>query len=225
MKKLVIFGAKAFAEIAHYCFTHDSGYKVAGFTVDASYVQEPTFQGLPVVAFEEVEKHFPPGDYEMFVAMGIQKVNVLRAEKVSQAESKGYRLASYVSSKADVPPDLQIHPNTMIMWRAGIQPFVEIGRNTIIWSTTRIGFHTRIGDHCWITCAIFGESATVGDYSFVGLNATVAPFVSIGKSNVIGTGALILNDTKDFEVYRGHASTASRVPSHRLSSFGLREES
>lgn len=219
MKRLVIFGTQAFAEIAHYYYSHDSGYSVSAFTVDAPYLKEATFKGLPVVAFEEVEKQFPPGECNVFVAIGIHGVNKLRAAKVAEAEAKGYHLASFVSSRADVAADLEVRPNTMIMERAGIQPFVEIGRNTVIWSATRIGFHARIGDHCWIVCPIFGESVTIGDYSFIGLNATIAPHVSIGKSNVIGAGALILRDTQDSEVYRGHPSTPSRAPSSRLWAF------
>jgi sugar O-acyltransferase (sialic acid O-acetyltransferase NeuD family) len=216
MKNLVIFGARAFAEIAHYYFTQDSDYRVAAFTVDAAYLKEPAFRGLPVVPFEELERDFPPTAYDMFVAVGIRDVNRQRAAKVAEAEAKGYRVASFISSRADVAADLTIGPNTMIMERAGIQPFVTIGRDTIVWSTTRIGFHTRIGDHCWLACPIFGESVTVGDYSFIGLNATIAPSVTIGKGNIIGAGALIANDTKDFEVYRGHAGKPSRVPSNRV---------
>ena len=153
----------------------------------------------------------------MFVALGIGRVNQIRAAKVAEVEAKGYRLVSFVSSRADVAPDLVVRPNTMIMERAGIQPFVEIGRDTIIWSATRIGFHTRIGSHCWITCPLFGESVTVGDFTFVGLNATIAPFVTIGRSNVIGAGALILHDTGDDQVFRGQAS----IPSRRAKSSAL----
>jgi sugar O-acyltransferase (sialic acid O-acetyltransferase NeuD family) len=216
MKTLVIFGTKAFAEVAHYYFTHDSDHSIAAFTVDGAYLRETTYKGLPVVPFEEVEKHFPPDQHGMFVAIGIQKVNEARAAKVAEAEAKGYRLASFLSSKADAPPDLELRPNTMIMERAVIQPFVEIGRDTIIWSTTRIAFRTHIGDHCWIVGPIFGESCTVGDYTFVGLNATIAPNLSIGRSNVIGAGALVMADTKDFAVLRGTASEPARVPSTRL---------
>jgi len=219
MNKIVIFGARNFAETAHYHFKYDGNHKVAAFTVDAPYLKEPTFNGLPVVAFEEVEKHFPPAEYGMFVAIGFRKLNRQRAEKAAQAEVKGYRLASFVSSRAQVAPDLRIGPNTMIMEHASIHPFVQIGRNTVIWSATRIPFHARIGDHCWLVSPIFGESVSVGDNTFIGLNATIAPNLSIGKSNIIGAGALILKSTKDFEVYRGHASVPSRVPSNRLRNF------
>jgi sugar O-acyltransferase (sialic acid O-acetyltransferase NeuD family) len=216
MSKLVIFGARAFAEIAHYYFTHDSNHTVAAFTVDGAYLRETSFRGLPVVAFEEVERDFSPSDCGMFVAVGIGRVNRARAEKVAGAEAKGYPLASFVSSRADVAADLVVRPNTMIMERAGIQPFVEIGRDTIVWSSSRIGFRTRIGDHCWIVGPILGESVAVGDHTFLGLNATIAPSVTIGRSNVIGAGALIVSDTADGQVYRGRASTPSRAPSGRL---------
>jgi sugar O-acyltransferase (sialic acid O-acetyltransferase NeuD family) len=216
VSKLVIFGARAFAELAHYYFSHDSPYTVAAFTVDGAYLEGSTFKGLPVVPFEEVQRHFPPAEYDMFVAVGIGKVNRRRAAKVAEAEARGYRLAGFLSSRADVAADLQVRPNAMIMERAGIQPYVEIGRDTIVWSATRIGFHSRIGEHCWLVCPTLGESVTVGDYSFIGLGATVAPSATVGVGNVIGAGALVMGDTKDFAVYRGHASVPSRAPSTRL---------
>ncbi len=219
MKGLVIVGTRAFAELAHYYFSADSPHEVAAFTVDAAYAREPSFKGLPVVAWEDVAREFPPSDYAMFVAIGIRGVNAARAAKVADAEAKGYRLASFLSSRADVDPGLVLRPNTMVMERAGIQPFVEIGRNTIVWPTSRIGFRTRVGDHCWIVSAIFGESVTVGDATFVGLNATIAPGVTLGRSNVIGAGALITTDTRDHAVYRGVASRPSKAPSHRLRGF------
>jgi sugar O-acyltransferase (sialic acid O-acetyltransferase NeuD family) len=216
MKKIIIFGTQNFAQIAHYYFTQDSERSVAAFTVDAAFFREPTFCGLPVVTFEEVERHFSPADYDMFVAVGHQKLNTQRSVKVAEAEAKGYRLASFVSSRAIVPPDLEVRPNTMIMEGAVLFPFVEVGRDTIIWGRSSIGPSVKFGEHCWIVTPLLGESVIVGDHSFIGLGATIAPGKKIGKSNVIGAGALIMKDTKDFEIYRGHASVPSRAPSYRL---------
>jgi sugar O-acyltransferase (sialic acid O-acetyltransferase NeuD family) len=216
MRDIVIFGTRNFAEIAHYYFTHDSEHRIVAFTVDGEFIEADTFAGLPVVPFEELPTRFPPSDFGMFVAVGHQKVNTQRQAKVAAAEAAGYQLASFVSSKADVPPEFKLQPNTMIMERATLQPFVRVGKNAIIWSTTRIGFHTQIGDHCWVVCALFVESCQIGENTFVGLNATIVPGTKVGRSNVIGAGALIAKDTKDFEIYRGPASTPSRVPSTRL---------
>jgi sugar O-acyltransferase (sialic acid O-acetyltransferase NeuD family) len=216
MSKLIIFGNGEFADLAHYYFTHDSPHAVTGFTVDGEYLREPHFKGLPVVAFEEVREHFTPEDYHMFVALGLHRVNRTRAEKAVAAQTKGYELASFVSSKAGVHPDLVVRPNTMIMEHAVFHPFVEVGWNTIVWSASRIAFRTRIGSHCWVVSPIMGESVVVGDYSFIGLNSTIAPSVSIGRSNIIGAGALILKDTSEGQVSRGHGSTPSRAPSERF---------
>ena len=48
---------------------------------------------------------------------------------------------------------------------------------------------------------------------------TIASFTTVGKRNLIGAGAVILKNTKDFEVYRGHGSAPSRVPSTRFADF------
>jgi hypothetical protein len=101
VKDLVIFGASAFADIAHYYFSHDSNHRVVAFTVDGAYLEEPTFKGLPVIPFEELAKTHPPGRVSMFVALGIQKVNHQRAERVAAAQAAGYRLTSFLSSKAE----------------------------------------------------------------------------------------------------------------------------
>ena len=216
MKKLVIFGAENFAAISHYYFTHDSEYTVAGFTVDRDYVLEEAFQGLPVVPFDEVDRHFPPAEYDMFVAVGIRELNRFRARKVDEAQRKGYRLASYLSSRAIVPPGLSLGPNTMVMESVIVHPHVTIGQNTIVWPNSQLSFFGRVGDHCWLVCITTGEAFAIGDYTFAGLRAVIAPFVKIGRANVLGAGALLLESTSDSAVYRGHGSKASRVPSSKV---------
>lgn len=219
-KKLIIFGIGNFAEMAHYLFTTDSDYEVAAFTVDAAYLDRTAFLGVPVVPYEELRSG-GARDVELFVAVGVGKINMLRAQKVAQVEADGFRLASFVSSCARVPADLIARPNTMIMDQVNIHPQVKIGANTVIWSNSRIALKVAIGDHVWITSAVVGDSTVIGDYSFVGLNATVAPFVKVGSHNLIGAGALILRDTRDYEVYKGARSLPSKVSSLRIQNIPL----
>lgn len=140
----------------------------------------------------------------------------MRARKVAEAEARRYRLASYLSSKAKVADDLVLKPNSFVMEEAFLQPKVTLGRNTILWPYCEVGFRSRIGDHCWLVAATLGELVTVGDYCFIGLNATIAPSRSIGPSSVIGAGAVLLEDATEFSVYKAQASVRSRVPSYRL---------
>ncbi len=220
-RKLFIFGLGNFAEMVHYLFTTDSGYEVAGFTVDAAYMDRSTFKGLPVVAYEELRVSADRDALELFVALGVAKINTLRAQKVAQVEADGFRLASFVSTSARIPPDLVVRPNTMIMDQVNIHPMVQVGSDTVIWSNSRIALKVKIGDHVWITSAVVGDSTTIGDYSFIGINATVAPFVKVGSHNLIGAAAVILRDTKDYEVYKGPRSTPSKVSSLRIQNIPL----
>jgi acetyltransferase-like isoleucine patch superfamily enzyme len=109
----------------------------------------------------------------------------------------------------------------MIMDHVKMHPWVRLGFDSIIWSTTRIALKVRIGDHAWITSAVIGDSSTIGDYSFVGINATIAPFVNVGRHNLIGAAAVILRDTRDYEVYKGPRSRPSPVSSLRVRNIPL----
>ncbi|MGE0449033.1 MAG: hypothetical protein AB7Q29_05550 [Vicinamibacterales bacterium] len=215
MKKLVIFGASNFAQICEYYFTNDSDYSVAAFTIDGAYIREPTFCDRPVVPFEEVEREFPPDEYDMFVAAGIRKVNRFRAQKVDEAEAKGYRLASHLSPRATAPRGFTLQPNTIVMELSHIMLGGQIGRNTIVWPWSQLPYLGRVGSHCWIVSMASGEQSSIGDFTFVGIRATIAPGVQVGASNIIGAGALVMHDTADGAVIKGHEGTTARVTSDR----------
>ena len=97
-KPLVIFGSGDIAQLALHYFNTDSDYEVAAFTLDANYIKEVESFGLPVVAFEDVAKNYPPDSYDFFVALGYSKLNAVRKEKFLAAKAMGYKLVSYISS-------------------------------------------------------------------------------------------------------------------------------
>lgn len=217
MKHIVIFGAGNIAQISHFYLSHDSHYKVGAFTVDNAYLSEKEFCGLPVVAFEEVENHYPANQYDMLVAVSYAKINAVRAKKCKEARGKGYKLITYVSSKATTWPGLNIGENCFILEDNTIQPFVKIGNNVIIWSGNHIGHHAEIGDNCFISShVVVSGGVKVGENCFIGVNATIRDHVSIARNCVIGANALILQDTQENGVYTAKAAELSRVPSHRL---------
>jgi len=218
MKKLIIFGCGDIAELAHVYFKSDSGYEPVAFTVDDPFVPpEGTLNGLPVVAFSNVESAFAPQDHEMFVALSYNRVNRLRACKVDEAKVKGYSIASYVSSRANVLTHEPIGENAFILENNTIQPFARIGRNVTLWSGNHIGHHSIIGDHVFIASqVVVSGRVRIGDYCFIGVNATLKNAITVGDSCVIGMGAVITSNCDPDGLYPVKGTERAKIPASRL---------
>lgn len=216
MKDLVVFGAGDMAEIALTYFTHDSDYRVVGFTVDARYASAPEFLGLPLVPFESVETRFPPDDHSMFVAVGFKNLNRARADAVERCKAKGYSLASYISSKATLCEPCSVGENCLVLENNVVQPFVRIGDDSFLWSGNHIGHHSVVEDHCFISShVVVSGRVRIGAYSFLGVNSSVADGVTVGRDCLIGAGAVILADAKDGSLYSVEGTPVSPIPARR----------
>ena len=216
-KSLVIFGTSDIAELAHYYFSTDSDYEVVAFTVDAAYLKAPYFLGLPVIPFEDVAKTYSTERHHFFVALSYSKLNSVRMEKYLAAKAAGYKVASYVSSRATLLNNRQIGENCFILEDNTVQPFVKIGHNVTLWSGNHVGHHSVIGDHTFIAShAVISGGVEIGQQCFVGVNATLRDHIKVGDRCVIGAGALLLTNADQEGVYFGTATERSRVPSTRL---------
>jgi sugar O-acyltransferase (sialic acid O-acetyltransferase NeuD family) len=197
---------------------HDSDHQVVAFTVHrASAPEEASLAGLPVVPFEEVVERYPPGEYAMFIAVGYRDVNRVRAHLCGEARALGYELVTYVCSKATHWGDTKIGDNCFIFEDNTIQPFVTIGDGVVLWSGNHIGHHASIGDYCFVTSHVVISGHTrIGAYSFLGVNSTFRDDISVGRSNVIGAGALIMKSTQDDEVYVPQRTRPHERKSHEI---------
>lgn len=216
-KRLVIFGFGDIAQLAHYYFSTDSDYEVIAFTLDAEYITEAVFCGLPVVPFESIKQEYNPADCEFFVALSYSKLNAVRKEKYMAAKALGYRLASFISSRATVLNENCIGENCFIFEDNTIQPFVTIGNNVTLWSGNHIGHHSTINDHCFIAShVVISGGVEIGEQCFIGVNATLRDHIKIGERCVIGAGTLLLADAEAEGVYIGTATERAIVPSTKL---------
>jgi sugar O-acyltransferase (sialic acid O-acetyltransferase NeuD family) len=219
-QQIIVFGVGEIAELADFYFTHDSQYEVAGFTVDGAYLKAAEFRGRPAVAFEDVAEKFPPERYRLFVAVSYARLNAVRAEKVAAARAKGYRLVSYLSSRATVFDGFDLQDNCFILEDNTIQPFARVGANVTLWSGNHIGHHSTIEDDVFLASqVVVSGGVRIGQGSFVGVNVTIRDHVTIGKQCVLGAGALVLEDQPDFSVVAPRGTERSKVPSTRLRSL------
>lgn len=199
---LIVYGTHDFAKLIRYYFDHDSAYEVVGFTIDRQYQQGDSFCELPVVPFEQVEQVYPPAETAMFVAVGYRNLNQLREKKCCAARSKGYQLATYISSRASAWPDLVIGDNCFMMEQVVIQPFVKIGDGVTAWAAAHISHDCLLGDYSFMAAhAVLGGYDEVGKRCFFGMNSVVKDHVTVADDCLIGAGACLLENAPSGSVY------------------------
>jgi sugar O-acyltransferase (sialic acid O-acetyltransferase NeuD family) len=206
--------------LAHFYLTNDSPHEVAGFTLDGEYLQDAVWKELPVVAFEEVERHFPPAEFKMFIPISFKRMNHLRAERYHTAKEKGYELISYVSSRASIFPGFECGDNCFILEDNTIQPFVKIGNNVVLWSGNHIGHHTTIKDHVMVTShVVISGACVIEPHCFIGVNASIRDETVIARETLVGMGVTILKDTNEFQVYKAKATEPAGFRSDEIRSL------
>lgn len=220
MKDIVILGAGKIAEVLYDYVSRDSDMRVQGFCVDAAYRHSDEFQGQPLVALEDLPKRFPPEHYDVLMAIGYHECNALRARKASEIRTMGYRLASYVSSRAWVAGNAQMGEGCVVLDHVSIEPSVRLGDNVALWSGVVVGHHAIVGDHCWLAAAAtIGGGAQIGDGCFLGLNATIAHEIQLGERCLIGGNAWVSKSAAAGNVLIAPDATLFRLDVDRFLRF------
>ena len=221
MKPVVIFGIGEYAQVVTYYLRHDSPFEIVAYTVDADFIGEKSeFEHCPLVPFEEIDRYYPPEEFDMFIAIGYRNLNAVRTDRYLQAKKKGYHFITYICSRSTSWENLQIGENSFIMEGNTIQPFVRIGNNVIIWCQTLISHHVIIEDHCFIASNVtISGGVTVGENSFLGIHSAIREHVSIGKNSLIGAGASVFENTGDNSALLERSTPLMNAPSQRLKSL------
>jgi len=221
-RDLVIVGDGEFAEIAYEYFTHDSPYRVVGFSAEREFMTKQELFGLPVVGFETLESAFPPGEHDVFVAVTYTQLNRVRTRLLAAARAKGYRPVSYVSSRAFVWHNAVIGENCFIFENNVVQYNVRIGDNVVLWSGNHIGHRTTIGDNCFISShAVISGYCEIGESCFFGVNSSVADFTKIGRDCIVGMGSVVVRELEPGGVYVGNP--ARRMEKSSFEAFNVPE--
>lgn len=202
MSRIVIFGVGRGANVATRYLRDDSPHEVVAYTVDDAYADRKEFMGRPVIPFSRIETEVPPGESQMFVPLGFQGMNALRAEKFAEAKKKGYSLASYVSSRVSAWEMPKVGENCFILEGNVFNYDVTVGDDVVMWSANHVGDLSVIEDHVWLSShVVLSGEVTVGAYSFLGVNATVSNHVRVGPRCYIGANTLIAQDSAPDSVY------------------------
>ena len=219
MKKVIIFGTGELAQRIFF-YLKDSDDQVIAFCANKSKIDKEGLLGLPVIAFENIEKKFPPSEFSMFIALAYSEMNKKRTKFFDEAKAKGYELYSFIHPSTKIWDEFEMGENCFILANNVIQPFVKIGNNVLIGSNNLISHNTTIGDNCFITSNVtMGGHITMGKNCFVGLSATINQRIQIGNECIVGAGTIISKNINDKEVYAENSSKKLPQSSEHISNI------
>lgn len=214
MTDLVIFGTGKAAQAMKFYFEWAGTHRVVAFTVDEAFLSTDSFEDRPVVAWERLERFFPPKNFQLFAPIGYTRLNRLRQERFLEGRSRGYRFATFIHPAATCY-GTPAGENSQILEGSFVQPYTRIGENVMSWGHCAFGHHSLVGDHCFITTSVLHGGTTIGARSFLSMS-TIAAGVTIGEDCVIARGANVVQDVPANSIVLGAPNVVSKVPSGRL---------
>jgi acetyltransferase-like isoleucine patch superfamily enzyme len=145
---------------------------------------------------EAAMQHFRTKGPEFFSIIGN---NHHRANQVVSLEKLGGKPVSYISRAAITNKNLSSisDRSVVIMHFATISPDVVIEEGTIIYAYTGIAHNVQIGKYSFFSAHCAVSNATIGEFTFVGLNAMISPGVNVGSNCIIGANAYVNKDVPD----------------------------
>lgn len=213
---IVIFGVGDMAQVVAVYIRAHSDLNIVGYTLDHAYRQADSFDGLPLVSWEELEKEFPPSQVKLFGPLTYQRMNTVRRDRYLEGKARGYSFVSFIHPGSHIYTD-DIGENCLILEQNVIQPFVSIGNNVIIWSGNHIGHHAKVGNHVFIASQVgMAGSVVIGDECHLGAQVGIVQGVTLGARCAALNGAAVLRSLPPGSVVSGEMTPLRPFDSARL---------
>jgi len=174
-KKIAVYGASGFGrEVASLIQSNDN-YDVPCFIDDDTSMQQVCVNGIPVMNFETACSRFC--NFSIAGGIGNPKIREFLMKKV---------VAAGLEVETITHPCVE-----MSKW-------IEIGTGTIICAGSILTTNILLGKYVQInlSCTI-GHDVIMGDYTTLAPGVHVSGWVHFGKRVYVGTGAVIINGTKE----------------------------
>ena len=202
MEKLVIIGTSSTAKLAYTFICDYNLYDVIGFSVDAQYIQEKQFCGLPVFPLATLEQYVDKSTVRVFVAILWNHLNTDRKIVFERLQNLGYKFATLISPYARIRSN-NIGANCWIHDFCVVQDDVIIEDDCALMAYTLIGSRVHLRKHCFCGAkSTIAGNCSVGTQTFIGINATIFDDRIIGNKCIIGACTGVNRNLPDFSVWK-----------------------
>ena len=201
MKNIIIFGANDLGRLLKYYLESDGDpRKVVAFSMNAAFVNEKSFLGLPVVPLEELRNEFPPDDNEVLLAIGNKNMNKIREKVFYECKEKGYSIASFIHSSCSVHSG-KLGEGNILLEHCLIYPFSEIGDGNLLWDHVLISHDCRVGNfNTFSSYADLCGYVKIGNNGYFGKHCILNDGMKVADYSLIGAAAYAKEDTQPYEV-------------------------
>lgn len=198
MKNLIIIGTGPNARQACEFVQQYNLYNVIGFAVNASYLHEESFCGLPVFCLENL-KNKADVEFEVFVGLIWNRLNRDRRNLFEFCDNQGLKFASLISPHAIISKSASLGRNCWVHDFAIVQNRSQIGDDVVIRQYSMVAANCTIGSHCFFGVrSVVAGGCTVGEQSFVGIGATVFDATIVGRKCIVGACSVVKRNLPDF---------------------------
>jgi sugar O-acyltransferase (sialic acid O-acetyltransferase NeuD family) len=200
-KKIIIFGITKYAELIRYLCQEVDSQMVVCHTAEREYISDIRNFNMTIVPFEEIEKYYPSDKYKILPVVGYKNMNNGRKIVFEKILKKGYEIASFIHPSAYVAKNVKLGIGNIISINVTISPFVNIGTGNVFSPSTTIAHHTKIDDFNFVglSSSILGN-VRITHNCFLGCNCTIRNGITVMPYTLVGAGAYISSNTKEYSV-------------------------
>lgn len=139
---------------------------------------------------------------DVFIAFDDRFGNFKRMELFRAALERGFNLASFVSTSADIGQDVTLGKNIFIGPQAVIGHGCKLDYNSVVHAGAHIGANSRVRASVWIEPGVqIGARVEIGAHAIIRTGAIVRSGIKVGKGAELGWPRLYSADIADKTVY------------------------
>lgn len=186
VKQIAIYGAggsaREVAWLIQSCIEDSETYQVVCFIDDNEANHGTMLNGIPVMSLETARQDYP--NAKVVGGVGTPKT---RQRLMEKAAATGFEY------------DTIIHP------RVERSQWIEVGLGTVICAGNILTTNVILGQHVQINldCTV-GHDVIIGDYTTLAPGVHVSGCVELGQRVYVGTGAVIINGTRENPIVIGN---------------------
>ena len=202
--KIIIIGAGGYSKVIVDIIHNDQKYEIAGFIDNNLPIGHKVLDYKVLGKEEEINNLI--NKQEIFggvIAIGDNFIRSNVEKKIKQLCNE-FKFINCLHPKSNIAFNVVMGEGNVVMAGATINTSSEISNHCIFNTNCSIDHDNRIANFASIAPnSVTGGNVEVGEFSAIGIGATVKHNISIGYNCIIGASSLVNKDTKSNSVYYG----------------------